>query len=331
MLKIHNKKLLLAVLVAAIGFSSEIAVAENVKIGSNNNNIIIGYPLTNSSDLIKMPVTNQNSYSAAVTPAQVSANGAVEATVKSNEETASVKKTAKVHFGKNVADGDGSSIVTKIGRKMMSAAGINKQVYFTYSTKDTVNAYTYVDGSITVFKGMMVLCEDEDELAFIIGHELGHADDYHVAKKIAVNNGMNIGASILKGVLNETVSSKYNTWGLKASKTTWTNLAVNNVEKMGNAKFARGQEDEADLKAIDYMVKCGYNPLAAVSILYKFESYYPDLFADHPSTEKRIRSVYSYVVEKYPQYISDGYDTIAFNDAYGMWINPDYDMQNLKK
>ncbi len=79
------------------------------------------------------------------------------------------------------------------------------------------------------------------------------------------------------------------------------------------------------------MVLCGYNPLAAVSILYKFGAYYPDLYTDHPSTEKRIRSVYNYVAQKYPQYIADGYDTIAFNDAYDVWINFDYRMQNLKK
>lgn len=45
-----------------------------------------------------------------------------------------------------------------------------------YLTDATVNAQTEFNGTVTVFKGIMGCRENEDEWAFVIGHELGHAE-----------------------------------------------------------------------------------------------------------------------------------------------------------
>ena len=201
----------------------------------------------------------------------------------------------------------------------VQTSGINKKIYFVYSTEKEVNAQTEINGTVTVFKGIMGCCENEDELAFVIGHEIGHADGYHGVKATVVNTGLNYGAEQAQKVLNNTFKSAWNGVGL-GGKTTWSNVAVNKTQELGEATYSKAHENDADLKAVDYMVKCGYNPLAGVSILSKIGVAYPDLFADHPSTDKRCQTVYNYVKQKYPQYISQGYDTQAYRDAYETYI-----------
>ncbi len=82
----------------------------------------------------------------------------------------------------------------------------------------------------------------------------------------------------------------------------------------------RGRENDADLLGIDYLVKKGYNPLAGISIMYKIGDVYPDLFVDHPSTDKRVVTMYKYVSEKYPQYISKGFNTDAYKEAVAKYV-----------
>lgn len=287
---------------------------------TNTSNVIeIGYPQRNLQNIIEIPATTKNAVEQTATqPATVNTKPATTANSQSAVYQGNVSTVNKVHFGKNISDVDGNNVVNKIGKKLMTASGIDKNIYFAYSTESTVNAQTEINGTVTVFKGIMGCCENEDELAFVIGHEIGHADGYHGAKATAVNVGLNYGANEAAKALNKSVSSKLNTFGL--TKGTWTNAAVNKVQDLGNATYSKAHENDADLDAIDYMVKCGYNPLAGISILNKIGVAYPDLFADHPSTDKRVRNIYDYVKQKYPQYISQGYNTEAYQDAYKTYI-----------
>lgn len=47
-----------------------------------------------------------------------------------------------------------------------------------------INAYTYPGGQILVTEGLMKQISTDDELAFVLGHELGHGDEYHITKSI---------------------------------------------------------------------------------------------------------------------------------------------------
>ena len=286
------------------------------------------HKIKNQSNVIEIPATTKNMVQqtstqkpVVVTPTQSTTANSVQTYTKTDPTTVQggVTTAQKVHFGQNVSDERGNAIVNQIGRKLMQASGINKKIYFVYSTEKEVNAQTEINGTVTVFKGIMGCCENEDELAFVIGHEIGHADGYHGVKATVVNTGLSMGAQQASSILNNSISSRLNGFGL-GGKTTWSDLAVSKTQELGEATYSKAHENDADLKAVDYMVKCGYNPLAGVSILSKIGVAYPDLFADHPSTDKRCQTVYNYVKQKYPQYISQGYDTQAYKDAYETYI-----------
>lgn len=47
-----------------------------------------------------------------------------------------------------------------------------------------INAYAYPGGQLFVTEGLMKQISTDDELAFVLGHELGHSDGYHITKGI---------------------------------------------------------------------------------------------------------------------------------------------------
>jgi len=66
-------------------------------------------------------------------------------------------------------------------------------------------------------------------------------------------------------------------------------------------------EKKADKKAIDYMVKAGYNPVAMIIALNKLcgEPNWWEMYSSHPRGSKRLAYLYEYIYKKYPAYLVD--------------------------
>ncbi len=65
-------------------------------------------------------------------------------------------------------------------------------------------------------------------------------------------------------------------------------------------------EKKADKRAIDYMVKAGYNPVAFIVVMNKImsqERY--EIFSTHPLTSRRMMYAYEYIYNKYPEYLAN--------------------------
>ena len=72
------------------------------------------------------------------------------------------------------------------------------------------------------------------------------------------------------------------------------------------AFLPRKYEMEADKKAVDYMVKAGYNPVGYIAIQSKlFSQTRYDIWQFHPLSSKRMATVYEYIYRKYPAYLAD--------------------------
>ncbi len=66
-------------------------------------------------------------------------------------------------------------------------------------------------------------------------------------------------------------------------------------------------EMKADLNGIDYMVKAGYDPIAAITIMNKIEGepvWDWGFTYTHPKGSKRLLAMYKYIYVKYPQYLN---------------------------
>lgn len=128
------------------------------------------------------------------------------------------------------------------------------------------------DGTMIVTVGLLEQLETEDELAFVMGHELSHAILRHSqpgwAKKaqyFAVVHGTAVDAvaqgaqSALGGQAGNNVLR-----GLDVAR----HLAKLSANVL-MPQMSKGQEDEADALGFDMMVKAGYDPEAPYAVMDK--------------------------------------------------------------
>lgn len=160
----------------------------------------------------------------------------------------------------------------------------NFQVYL----EPTVNAFALADGSIRFYSGLMEMMTD-DELLFVIGHEMGHVLENHVKKKLLLAYAAQ---AVRKGI----ASQENLAGGLAAS------LLGGLVEQLVNAQFSQQEEREADDFGLRFLQANGYNQQAAVSALKKLASLGNDhsFLASHPAPGQRAERMLALLTDPGP-------------------------------
>ena len=171
--------------------------------------------------------------------------------------------------------------INTVGTKLLESSGISENIVFSVKSSRNANATASTHGEVTLYTGMLKYVETEDELAAVLGHEIGHL----------VNN-----------------DPKRSTYRKVA-------LALAGMPTNLDAKLNRNEEYKADITSVDIMVNAGYNPLGEISILNKISGHYNDTFSTHPTGRKRLNSLYTYIKTYYPQYLQNGYQTVSYNRA----------------
>lgn len=73
--------------------------------------------------------------------------------------------------------------------KILNKNKISKRIPVFVDNRKVVNAFSYsTDKSVTIFKGLLPYIENDDELAYIISHEIAHSIDFYggYIKKLAM-------------------------------------------------------------------------------------------------------------------------------------------------
>ena len=161
----------------------------------------------------------------------------------------------------------------KITAKLKNEDGLTLN-YKVYMVKD-VNAFALPDGSIRVFAGLMDMMTD-DELFFVIGHEIGHVKLGHSADAFRVAYGASAGrkgAQAAGGVAGALSSSELGALG----------------EDLINAQFSQQQELSSDDYGLALIKKYNRKTAAAESALRKLASLGESggMLSSHPDSGKR--------------------------------------------
>ena len=161
-----------------------------------------------------------------------------------------------------------------------------------YLSKD-INAFAMADGSIRIHSGLMDLMNDE-ELLFVIGHEMGHVIMNHSRKKVT----MIYAASALKKGL----ASQDNEIGQIANSVVGTF-----VEQLTHAQFSQHEERQADQYGAAFLRAEGHDTSSAVSALNKLAALARQhtFLSSHPDPEARARRLLLGENDE-----SDGQDTL---------------------
>ncbi len=155
-------------------------------------------------------------------------------------------------------------------------SGVPVRVYLT-AAEDYGLAKAMPDGVIGIPLGVLRDVETEDELAFILAHEIAHVHLRHhdldwfdaingnvaTASEVAIAVALKVG----EATGNQTVLND-------AKKAYLISQAVFYAADQGLfPSFTREQEDEADLFGLDLMVRAGYNPDGAFEAFTRFKEW----------------------------------------------------------
>jgi predicted Zn-dependent protease len=180
--------------------------------------------------------------------------------------------------------------VDEIGRRLLVEADDHRFDYHFYVVNESEpNAFAIPGGHIFVSSGLIRFVDTEDELAGVMGHEIGHSVLRHIDKAIdrAKRLSLLTLAAIIAGAFLSAKSSN-------GGGTTLAGGAMGMAEAL-MLKYSRSNEEEADQRGMKYMSEAGYDPRAMVTFLkkiYRLErASSPDIptyLETHPGIDDRI-------------------------------------------
>lgn len=182
--------------------------------------------------------------------------------------------------------------VQRIGQSLSEKSHRSNLIYrFIVLDNPDINAFALPGGYIFINRGLMAYLSSEEELAAVLGHELGHVTARHSVRQMSQAQLMNFMSVIV---------------GAQAGRTAGdiANLAGGAFL----AGYGRDMELEADEIGAKYMSLDGYSTqgmFKTLSVLKEQEVYatktakdrgleprtYHGVFASHPSNDKRLQEI----------------------------------------
>lgn len=146
------------------------------------------------------------------------------------------------------------------------------------------NAWAMPGGKMAINRGLLTELNSEAELAAVLGHEIVHAAARHGAKS------QERGMLMQGGLIATQIALGNNQYRDLIAGGTMLGLQLTTM------KFGRDAELESDLYGMEYMVRAGYDPQAAVDLQETFvrlsegrsSSWLDGLFASHPPSQERV-------------------------------------------
>jgi len=155
--------------------------------------------------------------------------------------------------------GSRAAYVDSVGHRVAAFSGIAnpaQALHFTTLNSAVENAFSVPGGYVYVTRQLMALMDDESELAFALGHEVGHIAANHAHQREEVEQ--ELAREALPWVMLGQMMGGY------GSEVALRNLLA---AKLQSLSFSREQEYEADTLGLRYMMAAGYDPSGAADLL----------------------------------------------------------------
>jgi len=165
--------------------------------------------------------------------------------------------------------------------RLLSAIPTPSYAYHFHLVNDPqVNALTLPGGHIVVFSGLICNADGPEQVAAVIAHELGHAENRHVITRTLAETGITLSLAILLG--------QDARMGYELSR------------HLISSFFSREQETEADAWGLRLMSRSGIHPKSHALFFRKMQamqqgSELPVWLSSHPDHQSRIDAAEAYL------------------------------------
>lgn len=167
------------------------------------------------------------------------------------------------------------AIVHEAKEKLCEAIGIeHSQIKLHVIYNSEVNAFALPDSNLIVYTGLIAYCKNADEMAGVMGHELGHIVEGHVMKKLVKEVGLTM-------------------LGVLVGGNSGSEVLVEVFKTLTSSSFDRSQEREADRLAVEYMLEANLDPEHLANFMFRLsqeDHAYPEFMewvSTHPDSKDR--------------------------------------------
>ena len=158
------------------------------------------------------------------------------------------------------------------------------------------NAFALPGGYVYVTRGLLALVNSEDELAGVVGHEIGHVAARHTVQKISRQGPFAVVFGLASGIVGLVSPFVGNIIGGVGDLT----------QSLVFSPYSRSQETEADRVGQEMAAKAGWDPAALSAFLSTLEREVnlmskeprkPSFFDSHPATPDRVQKTAEHAKE----------------------------------
>ncbi len=178
-----------------------------------------------------------------------------------------------------------NSALSRVGDRIVRVSGLTRLDWeYTVFDSDQRNAFVLPGGKVGFYTGIMKLMDDDDQIAVVMGHEVGHILGRHAAERYsqatASNTALQLGAVALQagdvGFSREIAA-----------------ILGAGVQYGIILPYSRRHELEADEVGIKLMHRAGYNVNQAIPFWEKMRAANsggrpPEFLSTHPNEDSRI-------------------------------------------
>ncbi len=191
-------------------------------------------------------------------------------------------------------DAEATALVKRIGERLVANTAARSTGYkFDFhllADPETVNAFALPGGQVFITMGLLKLLDSEDEVAGVIGHEIGHVVGRHSAEQMA--------KAKLTGGLTTAVITATSDSGQGASA-----QLAQIVNQLVNTRYGRDDELESDRLGVRFLIESGYDPEGLIGVMKVLDKAsgggnQPEFLSTHPSPTRRIDRIAA-IIEEY--------------------------------
>jgi predicted Zn-dependent protease len=175
------------------------------------------------------------------------------------------------------------AFLENVGHKLVNNS-IAKQTGYQFdfhllADPNTINAFALPGGQVFITYALFSKLENEDQLAGVIGHEIGHVVGRHSADRMSKQG-------LTEGILN----------GVAVGVDPNTAQGAAAIASMINMKYGREDELESDDLGVRFMIDAGYNPEEMIGVMEILKAASgpnrtPEFQSTHPDPENRIEKI----------------------------------------
>lgn len=175
--------------------------------------------------------------------------------------------------------------LTRVGQRIAGVSGLTGQQWeFVLFDKPEKNAFVLPGGKVGFYRGLMEICDRDDHIATVLGHEVGHVSGRHAAERYSQGVAQQAGMQVAGAAVNNQMVMAALGLGLQVGV---------------QLPFSRSQESEADRIGINYMHTAGYDVRQSITFWERMSagggSRPPALLSTHPDPAARIADIRAYI------------------------------------